>query len=248
MSSTLRRAPALALAVALCAAAPAAAQNHAGPPGGGAVRGSVAPVRVTQQARLAVRAVDRAGERIDDGETAKAVSQLASARRHLASAQKSALKRLSTDAAPASVSVVLDAEASVATQAAGLFDGQDGATVDAIAQTLDAALDARDATIAAVTALDDTAEADYADAYGQAADAIADEISAYDDALSDDTLTDAAKAALTSAKTKATATKAALDARVTALGSASDSAGPAGPGDCPPGRHGGAPEGGGPGF
>ena len=70
----------------------------------------------------------------------------------------------------------------------------------------------------------------------RAANVIGDEIGDYVDALADDPLTDAAKTAITNAKTKATATKAALEARVTALGSSSSNGSDDRP--CPGGRGG----------
>ncbi|HVP03969.1 MAG TPA: hypothetical protein VMT10_15490 [Solirubrobacteraceae bacterium] len=241
MSSTLRKAPALALVAALFAAAPAAAHQGGGPGGGGAGQASS---RVVLKARSAVRAVDLAGQRLDDGDTAKAISQLAASRRYLAAAQKTALSKLSGDTGPGSIAVVLRAEGSIAVQAAGLFDGQDGATVDALAQTLKLALDDRDAAVAAITALDDSAEVDYVGAYSIVSDRIADELDGYDGAISDDTLSADAKTALTAAKTQATATQTAVEARISALDDSSSSGNDDQGDGPPPGGHGG--RGGGP--
>ncbi len=218
--------PAL-IAGSLVTAAPALAQSQGGPPPGGG-RGasdsqSAAPSRVTSRVRRAEKALDRAEERIDDGDAAKAVAQLSAVRRALASASKSALKHVKTgdDAGPASVATVLAAEHDIVASTADNFDGQDGDVVTGLAATLKHALDTRDAAIAAITALSDSDQAAYADVLAEASSAQGDELDAIDEALSDDTLTDAAKSALTDARTQITATRKTVDARVTALGSSS---------------------------
>jgi hypothetical protein len=206
--------------VASLAALPAAASAHGG--GGRTDRHSAAPARVTDRAARAIRAVQRASGSIDDGDATKAAANLKAARTNLASALKTAQKHVVTgDAAgPASADVVLAATHRVAAGAANLFDGQDGATVDALAETLKAADDDRDALVAAIAALPAADQAGYADvASGAAADVTA-ELSDLADALSDDTLTAAAKAALNAAVTHLGATKNALAALA---GSASSS-------------------------
>lgn len=230
MRSMLLKGPALGLMAALAVAAPASA-HHRG--GDGPQASGQASARVVQKARHALKAIDRADERLNDNETAKAASQLAGARRALASAQKTTIRKLGTDNGPANAGVLFAAQGEAASDLAGLFDEQTGEAVDALAQTLGSVVDQRDALVAAITALDDTAEAGYAGVLGRAASGIGDEIDAYDDALSDDTLTDAAKAAITSAKTKATATKAALEARVTALTASTTTGSGDGQGDGP---------------
>ncbi len=189
------------------------------------------------KARAAVRAVDLAGQRLDDGDSAKAISQLAASRRYLAAAQKTALTKLSGTTGPGSIAVVLNAEDAIAAQVSALYDGQDGSTVDALTQTLKLALDDRDAAVAAVTALDDATEADYVDAYSNVSDAITDELDGYAGAIADDTLTSDAKTALTTATTQATATQTAVSARFTALGGSNSGQGD--DGDGPPHGHGG---------
>lgn len=234
MRSMLLKGPALGLAAALAMAAPAAAHHRGGDDGMKA--GGKAPSRVVSKARSALKAIDRADERLNDNETAKAVSQLAAARRSLASAQKTTIRKLSADNGPAAASVLFAAQGKAASELSGLFDEQTGEAVDALAQTLGYVVDQRDALVAAISALDDTAEAKYAGVMSRAANGIGDEIGDYDDALADDTLTDAAKTAITNAKTKATATKAALEARATALGSSSSNGSDDRP--CPGGRGG----------
>jgi hypothetical protein len=190
-----------------------------------------------------MKAVDRAKERLDDGETAKAAAQLAAARRALASAQKAAVRRLAQPNGPASAGVLLRAHGEIAGDLAGLFDDQQGDAVDALAQTLAFTGDQRDALVAAIAALEDSAEAPYARLLGAAAGAIEEEIAGYDDTLADDTLTDPAKAAITAAKARAAATKSAMAARAGALGTAAPSGADAPEGEDRPCPRGAGPRG-----
>jgi hypothetical protein len=237
MRTNLMKAPALALVAALAASAPALA-DHRG--GDRPARGDgAAPTRVAQKTRLALKAVDRAGERLADGETARAASQLAAARRALASVQKATIRRLGGDTGPASAGALLRAQSAIGADLAGLFDEQSGDAVDALALTLAFTGEQRDALLAAISALDDGAEARYAQVRSRAARTIDAELEAYDDALTDDTLPEAARAAVAAAKAKAAAAR-------TALGSASPDAGD-GAGDertCPPGHRPRGPRGG----
>jgi hypothetical protein len=213
-SNILMKRFAMAACVAsLAAALPATAGAHQGPGGGGARAGAVKlSTRVTDRTARAAKDVDRAGDAIDDGNATTAVSDLTAARTNLASAQKSALKHVvagdSTGAAYAWA--ILAADDRVASGSADLFDGQDGAVVDAAAATLKAADDSRDAVIAAINALTD--KSGYADVASRAGDDVTDELGDVADALSDDTLTAAATSALTDAQTQVKATQTALTA------------------------------------
>ncbi|HWI73601.1 MAG TPA: hypothetical protein VNT55_16710 [Baekduia sp.] len=209
-------------AAASLAAVPATASAHGGGPGD-RVTARHAPSRVTDRAARAVKAVNRATDAIDDGDAAKVTAALKAARTNLASALKTATKHVvAGDAAgPASAGVVLAAQHRVASGAANLFDGQDGTTVTDLAATLKAADDGRDALIASIAALATDDQADYADALDAASEDVADEISDLADALSDDTLTTAAKDALNAALTQVKATQTAI-AALTASSSSSD--------------------------
>src|SRR5687767_9253768 len=83
-------------AVVLCAVAALPAMAAAEGPRGGdreaRERGDVSS-RVATRVRRSMRALDRAEERIDDGENAKAIAQLKASRRYLAAALKAAQKR-----------------------------------------------------------------------------------------------------------------------------------------------------------
>jgi len=216
------------LAGSLITAAPALAHHGGGgpqgPPGAGRAQ-SVVPSRIASRVQRAEQALSRAQERIDDGDGAKAVAQLAAARRALASASKSALKHVKSGdtAGPASVDTVVAAEHLAVTGAADSFDGQDGDVVTALTATLKQSLDARDDAVAAIAALGVSDQAEYGDVLDQASSQLADELDGIAEALSDDTLTDPAKAALTDAKAQVTATKKDVEARIAVIGTSSSS-------------------------
>jgi len=256
MSITTRKHPTArglaALAAASLVALPASASAHGGGERAGGDRAAAvkAPSRVADRAARAVKAVSRATDAIDDGDAAKATAALTAARTNLASALKSASKAVTakSPSGPVAAAIVLDAQHRVAAGAANDVDGQDGTVVDDLATTLKAADDGRDALVAAIGALSADDRAGYADALGGAADDVAEELSDLADALSDDTLTTAAKDALTAAQTQDTATAAAIKALLDAQGSASSgdvadhldgasygSGGGAPRGDCPRG-------------
>lgn len=183
-----------------------------------------AATRVDAKLKSADRALDRATDRIADGETGAA--QLASVRRNLASAQKTALRK----ADAASLSAVARAQGSVVGATVGAFDGATGENVTALATTLQAALDGRDAIVAAATGKTELARVlalVNRDAAGDAEDIA--------DTLADDELTDEARAALTAAATQVAAT-------VTATGGTTAETTPAADGadreDCPEGEAG----------
>src|SRR4051794_17027014 len=159
------------------------------------------PSRIATKLTKAEKALDRAQERADDGNTSGAASQLAAVRRNLASAQKAALKRDDEDADAA----VAELEHELITGTAGMFDGvTDGDLVSAIDTTLDAAIDARDALIAARGADSDVAGEIDADAD--------DEVDNVTDAISDDELTAGARSDLEDALTALKATAASVTA------------------------------------
>ena len=165
-----------ALAVCALMAIPAIASAD-GPRGGGereARGGGDVSSRVATRIRRSVRALDRAEERIDDGENARAIAQLKASRRYLAAALKAAQKRDDD-----SLEAVGRAQHRTIETVVGLFDGVTDADV--------------------VAALDATLDAAIAGRVAAPADAIADEREAIADALADDELTDGARASLTDA-------------------------------------------------
>jgi hypothetical protein len=209
------------------------------------------PSRVSSRLKRASRALEKAEERVDDGETAGAISSLSSVRKNLASAQKSGNKRVTANAddGPASAWALASAQHRIVDATAALFDGATESTlVGAIEETLDAALTGRDATVDAIGALPVADQEDYEPVLERIDEQIGDEVEAIDEALSDDTLTPEATTALNEAKTQAQATQTKVRALLTALGSSSTSASQvagedgdaAGRRDCPEDREAGA--------
>lgn len=203
------------------------------------------PSRVASRLKRAARALDRAEERVDDGETAGAISSLAAVRKHLASAQKSGNKRVTANAGngPAAAWALTGAQHKIVDATAALFDGvTDPALVSAIEETLDAALTGRDGTVDAIAALPVADQEAYYVVLQRIDDAIDDEVEAIDEALADDTLTPEATTATGDAKTQAQATQtkvrallAALDTNTTSAQVADDDSEGR---DCPEGREG----------
>lgn len=206
--STKAGATALAATLALSLPATALAERgHRGERGDRAV-----PSRVATKLRAADRALERAQERAEDGESAGAATALASVRKNLASALKSAQRRITASggrAGTASAKAVSGTDHKVVGGTAAMFDGADGTVTDAAALTLDAAIDNRDAIIAAINALDAETQERYERILEKIVSGVDDEIEAITEALEDDTLTDEGRAALQAALTKLAATKAA---------------------------------------
>ncbi|MDA0180223.1 hypothetical protein OJ997_07950 [Solirubrobacter phytolaccae] len=156
---------------------------------------AAATTRVDAKLKTVERALDRATDRVADGEAA--ATQLTSVRRNVASAQKTALRKADV----ASLSAVARAQGRVVSATVGAFDGATGDNVTGLATTLKAALDGRDAIVAAAAGKTELARVVAQinrDAAGDAEDIA--------DALADDELTDEARAALTAAATQVAAT------------------------------------------
>jgi hypothetical protein len=238
------------LVAALALAAPTIAQAHrGGGPGHGQRAGASygapdradVPSRVSSRLRRADRALGRAEDAVDDGDSAKATSALSAVRKNLASATKSANKRVGSDSGPAAAWAVTSFDHRAIDSTVSLFDGvTDTALVGAIEQTLDAALSGRDSTVDAIAALPAADQEDYYYVLEKIDGNIDDEVEAIDEALADDTLTPEAQAALNDAKTQAQATQAKVKALTATLESSStsdvsDTAGGTGNGrrDCP---------------
>jgi hypothetical protein len=245
------------LVAVLALAAPTIAQaNRGGGPGHGpgADRSGASygapdradvPSRVSSRLKRADRALGRAEDAVDDGDSAKATSALSSVRTNLASATKSANKRVSagSDSGPAAAWAVTRFDHKVIDSTVSLFDGvTDTALVGAIEQTLDAAIGGRDGTVDAIAALPAADQEDYYYVLERIDDNIDDEVEAIDEALADDALAPEAQAALNDAKTQAQATQAKVRALTASLeasstSNVSDTAGGNGNGngrrDCP---------------
>jgi hypothetical protein len=239
----LKRSIALvALSAGLVAAAPAAAHGGGGDHGQrGHARADV-PKRVATRVRRAERALDRASAYVEDGDNGSATKALTAVDRNLAKALKAAQRRISAEAdnGPDAAAAVAQADDDVISEIAGLFDGPvDSSLESPLNDTLNGAIDGRDALVASIAALSDPS--DYADVLDRIDSDVSDEIDGIDEALADDDLSDAAKADLQAARDKLTATQTTVQGLVDQVG-ASDSSSDAsddtsGDGDCP-GHHG----------
>jgi hypothetical protein len=204
----LKKAVALGLVAAgFVSAAPAAQAAPGGSRGGDRAEQAQVPSRVATRLKRADRALERAQDAIDDGTSA--ASALKSVRTNTAAALKAAKKRAGSDNGPASIGAVASFQHKVIDDTAALLDGADDATVAELATTLDSAVTGRDEAIAAISALTDKSA--YSRVLTRIDSQVAAEIEAIDEALTDDTLTDGAKTALTDAKAKLAATATVID-------------------------------------
>ena len=233
------------LGASLVAAAPTAATAGPGHHGGrGGDRAgqsfdrSEVPSRVASRLKRANRALDRASDAVDDGNATGAASALKSVRTNLSAALKAAKRRASSDNGPDSFYAVASAQHRVIDEVVSLYDGADDATVAALTDTLNAAIDGRDDLIATIPS---GSQGDYAFVAEAIDEDVTGEIEAIDEALSDDTLSADAQSALTAARAKLVATQSAVQPLVagssqTAAGD--DESGAARDEDCPRGERG----------
>jgi hypothetical protein len=193
--------------------------------------------RVQLKLRAAERALGKAGDAIDDGNSASAVSRLAAVRRDVAAAQKTALRTKTAS----SLGAVAAAEGDIVSETVAMYDELTGDPVTAVSTTLKAALDGRDAIVAAIGS-----DTSYSNVLGRIADDASSEASDVSDTLTDDTLTDDAKTALNGAATQlaAAVTAAGGTTGSSTSGDASDASDP-GAGDTPCSQGGGQQGGGG---
>lgn len=215
----LTRKLALLLAVALVALAAvssASARVSADAPAADEV---ILPSRVANALDRLNAAVSKAAEHVDEEEYAKAIVSLRSVRRNVFMADKAAKRQMNaapadpeaeTTPGPDSVVAVLNAEQAAIERAAGLFNGQSGATVTALSSTLVYVQGYRDRLVNAVIALPaEGAGADFSDGMADTVDGYADEVDNLTEALADDNLSAGGKSSLTAAlnRSKATAAK-----------------------------------------
>lgn len=143
---------AVASVVAMLAlSGPAVAQGDGGGHEGDG-RADDVPARIAVKLRRALRAMDRAGDHIDDGEYDKAVRSLTSVRRNLATAVARTNHRVGNgaDSAPAAAHSVAVTVNKIVEQTVAEMDGASGDLDDALAATLDAAVDGRASVVSAI--------------------------------------------------------------------------------------------------
>lgn len=237
------------LGASLVAAAPAVATAGPGHRGGDERRGSAQgydrselPSRIASRLGRAQRALDRATNAVDDGNATAAASALKGVRTNLTAAAKSAKRRASSDNGPHAFYAVAAGQHRAIGEIVSLYDGADDATVAALTETLNSAIDGRDDLVASIAALPADDQGSYEFVLDRIGDDVAGEIEAIDEALADDTLSADARAALTDARAKLVATQTTVQglAATQANASAEPQHGSAAAGeDCPEGESGG---------
>jgi hypothetical protein len=217
----------LTLAVAASASAhsartgtvPPAAAAQAAPPADDPV---VLPSRVAAGIRRTETALTNAEKYIDEAEYTKAIVSLRAVRANLARADKAARRQMNavptdpeaeTTPGPDSVIAVLTVDQEAVMTVAGLFNGNTGTLVTALASTITTAQLIRDRLLNAVIALDpEGAGADYADGMPDTLDGYADEVANLTEAIADDKLSTGGATALRTAWARSNATLAKMNA------------------------------------
>jgi hypothetical protein len=176
---------------------------------------AVLPSRVTAAIRRTENALANAEEHVDEAEYAKAIISLRAVRVNLGRADKAARRQMNavpadpeaeTTPGPDAVIAVLSLDQEAVVRVAGLFNGNSGTLVSALASTISTAQLTRDRLLNGIIALDpEGAGADYSDGMADTLDGYTDEVANLKDALADDKLTAGGTAALRAALTRANA-------------------------------------------
>jgi hypothetical protein len=214
----------LTLAVAASASAhsartgPPAAAAQVAPPADDPV---VLPSRIAAAIRRTETALANAEKHVDEAEYTKAIVSLRAVRASLARADKAARRQMNavpadpeaeTTPGPDSVIAALAVDQEAVMTAAGLFNGNSGTLVTALASTITTAQLIRDRLMNAVIALDpEGAGAPYADGMPDTLDGYADEVANLTEALADDKLSAGGAAALRAALARSNATLAKMN-------------------------------------
>jgi hypothetical protein len=200
-------------------AGPSAAPAQAAPPADDPV---VLPSRVAAGIRRTEAALANAETHVDEAEYTNAIVSLRAVRQNLARADKAARRQMNavptdpeaeTTPGPDSVIAALTVDQEAVMTVAGLFNGNSGTFVTALASTITSAQQIRDRLLSAVIALDpEGAGADYADGMSDTLDGYTDEVANLTEALAEDTLSTGGKAALQAALARSKATLAKMNA------------------------------------
>jgi len=196
-----------------------AAAAQAAPPADDPV---VLPSRVAAGIRRTETALTKAEKYIDEAEYTKAIVSLRAVRANLARTDKAARRQMNavptdpeaeTTPGPDSVIAALTVDQEAVMTVAGLFNGNTGTLVTALASTITTAQLIRDRLLNAVIALDpEGAGADYADGMPDTLDGYADEVANLTEASADDKLSTGGATALRTALARSNATLAKMNA------------------------------------
>jgi hypothetical protein len=176
----------------------------------------VLPSRMAAAIRRTQTELAKAEEHVDEAEYTKAIVSLRAVRQNLVRADKAARRQMNavpadpeaeTTPGPDSAIAALTLDQQVAVTVAGLFNGNTGTLVTALASTISTAQLTRDRLLNTIIALDpEGAGADYADGMADTLDGYADEVSNLGEALADDKLSVGGTTALRTALARANAT------------------------------------------
>jgi hypothetical protein len=176
----------------------------------------VLPSRMAAAIRRTQTELAKAEEHVDEAEYTKAIVSLRAVRQNLVRADKAARRQMNavpadpeaeTTPGPDSAIAALTLDQQVVVTVAGLFNGNTGTLVTALASTISTAQLTRDRLLNTIIALDpEGAGADYADGMADTLDGYADEVSNLGEALADDKLSVGGTTALRTALARANAT------------------------------------------
>jgi hypothetical protein len=222
----------LVLTLSLAAAASASASPNSartiGPPAAAAQTAPdaedpvVLPSRLAAAIRRTETGLGNAAEHVDEAEYTKAIVSLRAVRANLGRVDKAARHQMNavpadpeaeTTPGPDSVIAALALDQEAIVSVAGLFNGNSGTLVTALASTITSAQLIRDRLLNTIIALDpEGAGADYSDGMADTLDGYADEVANLTEALADDKLSVGGKAALQTALARSNATLAKINA------------------------------------
>jgi hypothetical protein len=181
----------------------------------------VLPSRIAAALRRTQTELAKAEEHVDEAEYTKAIASLRSVRQNLVRADKAARRQMNavpadaeaeTTPGPDSAIAALTLDQQVVVTVAGLFNGNTGTLVTALASTISTAQLTRDRLLNTIIALDpEGAGADYADGMADTLDGYSDEVANLSEALADDKLSVGGTTALKAALARATATLAKIN-------------------------------------
>jgi hypothetical protein len=181
----------------------------------------VLPSRIAAAIRRTQTELAKAEEHVDEAEYTKAIASLRAVRQNLVRADKAARREMNavpadpeaeTTPGPDSAIAALTLDQQVVVTVAGLFNGNTGTLVTALASTISTAQLTRDRLLNTIIALDpEGAGADYADGMADTLDGYSDEVTNLSEALADDKLSVGGTTALKAALARANASLAKIN-------------------------------------
>jgi hypothetical protein len=176
----------------------------------------VLPTRVSAAIRRTEDSLANTEKHVDEAEYTKAIQSLKAVRQNLVRADKAARRQMNavpadpeveTTPGPDSAIAALTLDQEAIVTIAGLFNGNSGTLVTALASTMTTAQATRDRLLSTILALDpEGAGAVYSDGMADTLDGYADEVANLGEAVADDTLSAGGRSALNIALSRSNAT------------------------------------------